>query len=97
MSFLYKKLRPLLFKVDPEVAHGMTIKAMKSGLMPSCGGAGFPSLAMDVWGLKFPNPVGLSAGFDKDAEVIAPALKMGFGFIEVGTVTLEIRPLVLWV
>lgn len=67
----------------------MTIKAMKAGMLPSCGGGEFPSLAMEVWGLKFPNPVGLSAGFDKDAEVIAPALRMGFGFVEAGTVTLK--------
>jgi len=89
MSFVYKLLSPLLFKVDPERAHGLTIKAMKAGLVPTCGDMDFPSLAMEVWGLKFPNPVGLSAGFDKDAEVIAPALKMGFGFVEAGTVTMK--------
>ncbi len=89
MSSFYKILRPLLFRVDPEAAHGLSIKAMKAGMFPSCGGTDFPSLAMDVWGLKFPNPVGLSAGFDKDAEVIAPALRMGFGFVEAGTVTMK--------
>lgn len=55
--------------------------------MPSCPAVADPALQMDIWGLKFPNPVGLSAGFDKNAEVIGPALRMGFGFVEAGTVT----------
>jgi len=46
-----------------------------------------PMLEQTLWGLKFPNPGGLSAGFDKNAEVIGPAFKMGFGFVEAGTVT----------
>lgn len=89
MSSLYQMFRPLLFRVDPEIAHGMMIKSMKMGLVPQCGDDVLSSLEMELWGLKFPNPVGLSAGFDKDAEVIAPALKMGFGFVEAGTVTLK--------
>ncbi len=55
--------------------------------MPACKSLQDPALAQVLWGLKFPNPVGLSAGFDKNAEVIGPMLDMGFGFVEVGTVT----------
>lgn len=85
---LFQLARPLLFKVDPETAHGMTLKALKSGLMPSCPVASSAkNLEKTVFGLNFPNPVGLAAGFDKNAEVIGPMLRMGFGFVEVGTVT----------
>lgn len=84
---LYKALRPALFKIEPETAHNMTIKAMKSGLIPGCSPVIDPALEQEILGLKFPNPVGLSAGFDKNAEVIAPAFKLGFGFVETGTVT----------
>lgn len=84
---LYKFALPVLFKSDPEKAHNMTLSAMKAGLHPRHKSAHDDALVQDVFGLKFPNPVGLSAGFDKNAEVIAPVLKMGFGFTEVGTVT----------
>ena len=83
---LYSLLRPAIFALDAEKAHRMTIAALK--LKP----AGRPSapdpvLATRVAGLDFPNPVGLAAGFDKDAEVFAPLLGLGFGFVEVGTLT----------
>ncbi len=83
---LYSLLRPAIFALDAERAHRMTIAALK--LKP----AGRPSaldpvLATRVAGLDFPNPVGLAAGFDKDAEVFAPLLGLGFGFVEVGTLT----------
>lgn len=87
MSFLYALSRPVLFSMDPEKAHNLTIKLMKRGLVPGCKSANNPKLAQTLWGLNFPNPVGLSAGFDKNAEVISPSFKMGFGFVEVGTVT----------
>jgi len=87
MVDLYTLARPLLFTIEPEKAHGLTLRIMKSGLMPSCGTISTPCLEQTLWNLKFPNPVGLSAGFDKNAEVIAPSFKMGFGFVEVGTVT----------
>lgn len=84
----YALIRPIVFKMDPEDAHGMTIRALKSGLIPPIGKpVRDKSLEVDLWGLKFPNPIGLSAGFDKNAEVIAPMLRLGFGFTEVGTVT----------
>lgn len=87
MANIYKLLTPALFKIDAEKAHGLTIKALKSGLIPCQKSINDPALATTLWGLKFPNPVGLSAGFDKNAEVIGPAFKLGFGFVEAGTVT----------
>jgi len=83
----YPLIRPVIFRMDPEKAHEMTLKALKSGLAPSKGAYEDPILETTLWGLKFPNPVGLAAGFDKNAEVIGPAFKMGFGFVEAGTVT----------
>ena len=87
MVDLYALARPLLFTIEPETAHGLTIKAMKAGALPACDGISGEALTQTLWGLKFPNPVGLSAGFDKNAEVIGPCFKLGFGFVEVGTVT----------
>lgn len=83
----YKLTRPLLFQMDPETAHQMGIKLLKSGMLPKCNAAQDPSLEQQLWGLRFPNPVGLAAGFDKNAEVIGPAMDLGFGFVEAGTVT----------
>jgi len=87
MSLLYKLSKPLLFKMDSEKAHALTIKMMKSGLTPCPPRLSNPALETTLWGHKFPNPVGLAAGFDKNAEVIDGAFKLGFGFVEVGTVT----------
>ncbi|MCF8708126.1 quinone-dependent dihydroorotate dehydrogenase [Rhizorhapis sp. SPR117] len=82
----YPLLRPLLFRLDGETAHRLTVKAL--ALMP----AGKPSaddpvLASTVAGLRFPNPVGLAAGFDKDGEVAHKMHRLGFGFTELGTLT----------
>ncbi len=87
MVDFYALARPLLFTIEPETAHGLTLKAMKAGLMPSCGSISDPALTQKLWGLKFPNPIGIAAGFDKNAEVIGACFKMGFGFVEPGTVT----------
>lgn len=84
---MYEKLRPLLFKLDPETAHNLTIKALKTGIYPPQHPANDPTLRVQLWEKTFPTPVGLAAGFDKNAEVICPMLDMGFGFVEVGTVT----------
>lgn len=84
---LYKNLTPLLFKLDAERAHNLGIKSLKSGLLPTSTIVKDPALESTVCGLKFANPVGMAAGFDKNAEVIAPLFKLGFGFVEVGTVT----------
>lgn len=87
MLGLYRLARPVLFKLEPEKAHRMTLSIMKSGFMPAPPRIKATELEQEIWGLTFPNPVGLAAGFDKNAEVIAPALSLGFGFTEVGTVT----------
>jgi dihydroorotate dehydrogenase len=83
---LYKFLRPLAFALDAESAHRATISTLS--LAPSLPLPDFPSaLGQSVAGLHFPSPVGLAAGFDKDAEVPDAMLGLGFGFVEVGTVT----------
>lgn len=84
---LYSFVRPAIFKMDPEVAHNVTLKAMRAGAVRSCKRVQHDSLKQDLLGLSFDNPVGLAAGFDKNAEVISPILGLGFGFTEVGTVT----------
>ena len=75
----------LLF-LDPERAHEMTLRALEAGLFPRAGGDD-PKLRQTLWGLDFPNPIGMAAGFDKDARVPGALLAMGFGFAEIGTVT----------
>ncbi len=76
-----------LFLFDPETAHGMSIAALKSGLVPACAAPSDPRLHQTVAGLDFANPVGMAAGYDKNAEVPEALLKIGFGFTEIGTVT----------
>ena len=83
---VYPLFRPLIFRLDAERAHGLTIAALK--LLPARRPPAFPgSLTTSVAGLGFPSPVGLAAGFDKDAEVADAMLGLGFGFVEVGTLT----------
>ncbi len=83
---LYPLIRPILFTIGAERAHRATVAVLK--LLPPAGAAKpDPSLATRVAGLDFPNPVGLAAGFDKDAEVFGQVLRLGFGFAEVGTLT----------
>ena len=77
--------------IDPERAHHLTVKALKTGLGPKANIAD-PRLACDVAGISFPNPLGLAAGFDKNAEAPAAMLDMGFGFVEVGAVTPRPQP-----
>ena len=86
---LYSILRPLIFALDAETAHRLTINLLKmrTGTAFTSEPRWNPSLATDVAGLRFPNPVGLAAGFDKNAEVVDPMLTLGFGFVEVGTLT----------
>jgi len=82
---LYKFLRPLIFRLDAERAHRLSIAALK---LRSRGSPSFPgSLTTSVAGIGFPSPVGLAAGFDKDGEIADAALGLGFGFVEVGTLT----------
>jgi dihydroorotate dehydrogenase len=79
--------RPLLFALEPEMAHELTLKSLEAGIYPRPAGADDPRLAVRVWGLDFPNPLGIAAGFDKDARVPDAVLGMGFGFAEIGSVT----------
>jgi dihydroorotate dehydrogenase len=76
-----------LRKIDPEAAHGLAIAALRMGLAPMPGPVTSPRLKTTLAGLDLPNPVGLAAGFDKNATAIAPLSKAGFGFIEVGAAT----------
>jgi len=82
-----KLARRGLFLFDPETAHGLSIAALKSGVLPACRVPADAKLRQTVAGLDFANPLGLAAGYDKNAEVPDAMLKLGFGFTEIGTVT----------
>ena len=86
LASLFHLARPLIHRMDAEKAHRMTVMALASApaLKPA---ADDPVLTSEAFGLSFPNPVGLAAGFDKHAEAIDGALGLGFGFVEVGGVT----------
>lgn len=90
---LYSLLRPLLFKLDPESAHRITFhvleQARKFGLLKT---ASIPCQPRNVMGLNFPNPIGLAAGLDKNGEYLDALAALGFGFIEIGTVTPQPQP-----
>lgn len=88
----YRYVRPVLQLLEPETAHRVTIVALRFGLGGSIASAADPILRSQIWGLAFPNPVGLAAGFDKDAEVTDAMLALGFGFVEAGTVTPRPQP-----
>jgi dihydroorotate dehydrogenase, subfamily 2 len=79
--------RTALFALEPETAHGVSIAALKSGLVPTCRMARDARLETKVAGLSFPNPLGIAAGYDKNAEVPDALSRLGFGFVEIGTVT----------
>jgi dihydroorotate dehydrogenase len=82
----------VLHRLDPEVAHGLSIRALTSGLAPLAGVQTSPRLATVLAGLSLPNPVGLAAGYDKNAEAVAPLSRAGFGFVEVGAATPRPQP-----
>ena len=92
---IYSLVRPLLFALDPETAHHVTLEAMRKldrlGLVP----AATPAPAQcerTIMGIRFPNPVGLAAGLDKNGDYIDALARLGFGFIEIGTVTPRPQP-----
>jgi dihydroorotate dehydrogenase len=87
LNWLYPAARAGLFMLSPEEAHGATLSAMEAGLYPRASGTQFSNLAQTVFGLTLANPVGIAAGFDKDARVPDAVLGMGCGFAEIGTVT----------
>lgn len=82
----YGLARPLFFAMDAEKAHGLTIRMLKAARYWP-GSANDPRLNVEAFGLSFPNPLGMAAGFDKHAEVPDALLRIGFGFTEIGTVT----------
>ena len=97
LDVLYRRLlRPILFRFDAERVHHLAM-AFLHGLGPAMqmwarGSQADPRLAREVFGLKFPNPVGLAAGFDKNALVLPAWEGLGFGFAEVGTITAKVQP-----
>ncbi|MDD4928699.1 MAG: quinone-dependent dihydroorotate dehydrogenase [Gallionella sp.] len=87
---MYSLLRPALFRLDPEAAHHLTLSCLKTAYLSGLGGLIAPAIPHDprtVMGLTFPNPVGLAAGLDKNGECIDGLALLGFGSIEIGTVT----------
>jgi dihydroorotate dehydrogenase len=99
MSWLYRRLiRPALFRQDAETAHGRTLHglAWASGSSILCGALrtlfGSPELPVELFGLRFPNPVGLAAGMDKFGEAVPAWAALGFGFSELGGVTWQAQP-----
>ncbi|WP_170417857.1 quinone-dependent dihydroorotate dehydrogenase [Ruegeria arenilitoris] len=92
MNLTEKLALAALHRLDPETAHGLSIKALKSGLPPAPGPVTSARLRTQLAGLDLPNPVGLAAGFDKNGEVLGPLSRAGFGFIEVGAVTPRPQP-----
>ena len=87
LSGLFDLARPLLFALDPEHAHEATLKSLELGMYPRAEGPDDPALASMLGSLRLPNPVGIAAGFDKDARVPDAMLGLGCGFAEIGTVT----------
>jgi dihydroorotate dehydrogenase len=85
IAFFDRLARPLLYTLDPETAHGLAVKLLKVAPLPAP--PDDPRLAVRVFGLNFPNPVGIAPGFDKHAEIPDALLRLGFGFVEIGTVT----------
>src|SRR5690606_8197844 len=97
---MYKLVKPLLFSMDPETAHHQVTGALKrfcniwggKRLLKGAFGLEHPHLEREVFGLRFRNPVGLAAGFDKNAEYVDEMAALGFGFVEIGTVTPRPQP-----
>lgn len=87
MSVLADLALPFLRCLDPEKAHNISLASLKMGLGPKAFADENGRLVTKVWDLTFPNPIGLSAGFDKNAEVADPMLDTGLGFVEVGSIT----------
>jgi len=84
---MFDLVRPFIFRFDPETAHNLAIKALKFSYIPNKPRKRYQFIETEIFGKKILNPIGLAAGFDKDAEVYNSIFKLGFGFVEVGTVT----------
>ncbi|GBQ37389.1 quinone-dependent dihydroorotate dehydrogenase [Gluconacetobacter azotocaptans] len=88
MDIVSRMMMPLVRRMDPEDAHRLALNALLLGLGGGDGSGGDdPALAVRTMGLRFANPIGIAAGFDKDAQVVRPLARAGFGFVEAGTVT----------
>ena len=87
LAAVFELARPLLYALDPEQAHELTLKSLEAGIYPRPAGPDDARLAVEALGLTFSNPLGIAAGFDKDARVPDAVLGMGFGHAEIGTVT----------
>ena len=85
---MFEKIRSLIFKFDPETAHDLAIKALKTNVIP-VKAKNFDCLKVKLLDREISNPIGIAAGFDKNAEVYNPLFQLGFGFVEVGTITPE--------
>ena len=86
---MFSKFRSLIFKIDPETAHNLAIKSLKLNLTPNLMDTNKddPMFKSTLFGKEIDNPIGMAAGFDKNAEVYNPLFKLGFGLVEVGTIT----------
>ena len=86
---MFSKFRSLIFKIDPETAHNLAIKSLRLNLTPNLKDENKddPMFKTKLFGKEIDNPIGMAAGFDKNAEVYNSLFKLGFGFVEVGTVT----------
>ena len=84
---MFEKVRSLIFKLDPELAHSLAIKALKTNLFIKQKISDDVLLKSDLFGKEIKSPIGIAAGFDKDAEVYNSLFNLGFSFVEVGTVT----------
>lgn len=89
---LYQWAWPVIRHFDPESAHGLALGALKAGLVPRCAGRPDAMLETRAFGLRFPTPIGLAAGFDKNAEAVDALAGHGFGFVEVGSITPRPQP-----
>ena len=86
---MYSIFKPYIFSLDPEIAHDLAIKSLKFNVLPKSifNVQGEEQLETNLLNEKIPNPIGLAAGFDKSAEVYNSLFKLGYGFVEVGTIT----------
>ncbi|OAN50185.1 dihydroorotate dehydrogenase [Paramagnetospirillum marisnigri] len=88
----YRLVGPLVRMLDAETAHGLTVRLLEAGVVPSQPRFNPPALRVRLWGRDFANPIGLAAGFDKNAQVPDAMLAQGFGFVEIGSVTPRPQP-----
>jgi dihydroorotate dehydrogenase len=92
MSSFFDLALPVARMLPPEAAHRLTLRALRLGLAPKARPSDPACLNLSLWRREFPNPIGLAAGFDKDADVPDAMLAFGFGFVEVGTITPKPQP-----